>query len=59
MRYTNVAIESLGYTLPTEVVTTAELEQRLEPAYQRMRLPEGRLELMTGIAERRFWDRGI
>ncbi len=59
MRYTNVAIESLGYTLPTEVVTTAELEQRLEPAYQRMRLPEGRLELMTGITERRFWDRGI
>ena len=59
MRYTNVAIESLGYTLPSEVVTTSEIEQRLTPAYQRMRLPEGRLELMTGIAERRFWERGI
>ena len=59
MRYTNVAIESLGYTLPSEIVTTSEIEQRLTPAYQRMRLPEGRLELMTGIAERRFWERGI
>ncbi len=59
MRYTNVAIESLGYTLPSEIVTTSEIEQRLAPAYQRMRLPEGRLELMTGIAERRFWERGI
>ncbi len=56
MRYSKVAIESLGYTLPTEIVTTSELEKRLAPAYQRMRLPEGRLELMTGIAERRFWE---
>ena len=54
MRYQHVAIESLGYTLPSEVVSTAQLEQQLEPAYQRMRLPEGRLELMTGIRHRRF-----
>ena len=59
MRYQHVAIESLGYTLPSEVVSTAQLEQQLEPAYQRMRLPEGRLELMTGIRERRFWDHAI
>ncbi|MBA63024.1 MAG: 3-oxoacyl-ACP synthase III [Planctomycetaceae bacterium] len=59
MRYTKVAIESLGYTLPSEIVTTSELERQLAPAYERMRLPEGRLELMTGIVERRFWERGI
>ncbi|MEC9097264.1 MAG: 3-oxoacyl-ACP synthase III, partial [Planctomycetota bacterium] len=59
MRYTNVVIESLGYTLPSEIVTTSELEQRLAPAYERMRLPEGRMELMTGIKERRFWEAGI
>jgi 3-oxoacyl-[acyl-carrier-protein] synthase-3 len=55
MRYQHVAIESLGYTLPPEVVSTAEIERRLEPLYRRLRLPEGRLELMTGIRERRFW----
>lgn len=57
MRYSRVAIESLGYTLPAEVVTTADIEQQLAPVYQRLKLPEGRLELMTGIAERRFYAR--
>ena len=55
MRYTNVCLESFGYTLPEEVVTSAQIEQRLAPLYRRLRLPEGRLELMTGIRERRFW----
>lgn len=58
MRYSRVAIESLGYTLPAEVVTTAAIEQQLAPVYQRLKLPEGRLELMTGIAERRFYAPG-
>lgn len=58
MRYQNVCIESFGYTVPEEVVTTDDLELRLEPLYSRLRLPAGRLELMTGIRERRFWPRG-
>ncbi len=55
MRYQRVCLESLGYTLPQEVVTTEQLEQRLAPVYERLRLPAGRLELMTGIRERRFF----
>ena len=55
MQYRHVCLESLGYTLPDEIVTSAELERRLQPLYERLRLPEGRLELMTGIRERRFW----
>lgn len=58
MRYQNVCIESFGYTLPKEIVTSEEIESRLQPLYQRLRLPEGRLELMTGIRERRFWPLG-
>jgi len=58
MQYRRVCLESLGYTLPPEVVTTTELEQRLAPVYRRLRLPEGRLELMTGIRERRFYAAG-
>ncbi len=58
MRYENVCLESLGYVLPEEVVTSAEIESRLEPLYSRLRLPAGRLELMTGIRERRFWAPG-
>ena len=59
MIYRNVCIESLGYSLPEEVLTSAELEARLAPLYERLRLPEGRLELMTGIRERRFWPLGM
>jgi len=59
MRYQNVCLEALACTLPDEIVTSAELEARLEPVYRRLRLPEGRLELMTGIRQRRFWPAGM
>jgi acyl-CoA:acyl-CoA alkyltransferase len=59
MQYRHVCLESFGYTLPEEVVSTAEIERRLAPLYERLRLPEGRLELMTGIHERRFFPRGV
>lgn len=56
VRYDNVCLEAFGYDLPDEIVTTDELERRLEPLYRRLRLPTGRLELMTGIRERRFFS---
>ena len=58
MHYQHVCLESLGYALPEEVITSDEIECRLEPLYRRLRLPEGRLELMSGIRERRLWPRG-
>jgi len=59
MRYENVCLESIGYVLPEEIWTTSDVEQKLAPLYKRLKLPEGRLELMTGISERRFWARGV
>ncbi len=58
MRYQNVCLESFAHTLPSEVVSSDRLEAWLEPLYKRLRLPEGRLELMTGIVQRRFWKPG-
>lgn len=58
MRFHRVRIASFAYTLPDEVVPTSALEARLAPLYERLRLPEGRLEQMTGIRERRFWPAG-
>jgi 3-oxoacyl-[acyl-carrier-protein] synthase-3 len=58
MHYRNVCLESFSYTLPNEIVTSSQIEAWLEPLYQRMRLPEGRLELMSGIAQRRMWAAG-
>ncbi len=58
MRYQNVCIESVVCTLPPIVVTSDEIEARLQPVYDRLHLPAGRLELMSGIRERRFFDPG-
>lgn len=59
MKYENVCIESMGYTIPEEIWTSEEVEERLKPLYDRLKLPVGRLELMSGIRERRFWPRNL
>jgi 3-oxoacyl-[acyl-carrier-protein] synthase-3 len=58
MRYQHVCIEAIVAELPPHVVTSDEIEARLRPVYERLSLPAGRLELMTGIRERRFFDPG-
>jgi acyl-CoA:acyl-CoA alkyltransferase len=58
MRFKNVCLESIAVSLPSEVWTSAQIEERLRPLYERLRLPFGRLELMTGIRERRMWPDG-
>ncbi len=59
MRFENVVIESIAGEIPPEAWTSADLERRLAPLYERLRLPAGRLELMTGIRERRFWPAAV
>ncbi len=58
MRYQHVCVESVVHNPAPNVITSEQLEQQLAPVYQRLNLPTGRLELMTGIQERRFYDRG-
>jgi 3-oxoacyl-[acyl-carrier-protein] synthase III len=58
MKFANVCLESLAVALPEEVWTSAEIEERLRPLYERLKLPAGRLELMTGIRARRMWPAG-
>jgi len=59
MRFSNVCIEAVARHLPDNVVTSQDLEHRMGPLYERLKLPVGRLELMSGIRERRFWDEGV
>ena len=58
MRFKNVYIEALACHLPDNIVTSDDIEIRLAPVYDRLKLPYGRLEMMTGIKERRFWNPG-
>ncbi|MFC1705616.1 3-oxoacyl-ACP synthase III [Planctomycetota bacterium] len=58
MRYARVFMDAMGEELAPVVVTTAELESRLMPLYERLRYPAGQVESMTGVLERRFWEPG-
>ncbi|MCK5163099.1 MAG: 3-oxoacyl-ACP synthase III [Desulfobacula sp.] len=56
MKYSKVFIESFGYELAPNIVTTAELEKKLAPFFKAMGINAGQLEALTGIKERRYWD---
>jgi len=54
--YARVGWEFPVIARPPVEITSASIEQTLAPVYERLHLPAGRLELMTGIRARRFWD---
>ena len=58
MIFKNVAIESFAYALSETELTSAAIEEQLKPIYEKLKLPEGRLELMTGIKKRHIWPNG-
>jgi 3-oxoacyl-[acyl-carrier-protein] synthase-3 len=58
MRFEHVRVAAVAHALPEERVSSEALEERLAPLYERLRLRSGRLELMSGIRERRFWPPG-
>ena len=55
-KYQRVFLSALGYELGPVVVSTAELEERLAPAFTRLGIQPGQLEAWTGISERRWWQ---
>lgn len=55
MKYSRVYINNMAYQLAPEMVTSKELESRLAPLYQKLRIPSGQLAALTGIEERRWW----
>jgi len=54
----HVCLDTFAYALPPRLLTSQELEQRLAPLYRRLKLPAGRLEMMSGIKSRRLWPEG-
>lgn len=59
MKFVRTCIEALAWVRPPVEVTSDAIERRLADVYKRLRLPEGRLELMTGIRARHFWERPV
>ena len=56
MKYSRVYLDTIGYELAPVVVTSEELEARLQPLYEALHIPSGQLEAITGIYERRWWE---
>lgn len=56
--FSHVCLHTFGYEIPPRVLSSDAIEKRLHEVYRRLRLPEGRLEMMSGISERRFWEEG-
>jgi 3-oxoacyl-[acyl-carrier-protein] synthase III len=55
-RYKHVCLESCAITVPPQVLTSAEIEDRLAEIYKELGIPFGTLERLTGIGARNFWD---
>lgn len=53
--FNNVVIESIAHIFPDEIISSEHIESQLKPLYDRLHLHPGRLELMTGIRERKAW----
>ncbi len=58
MKFNNVCIESYAYELPDTIISSDHIEEELTLVYERLKLSKGRLQLMTGINERRVWAPG-
>lgn len=56
--FSNVCLHTFGYAIPPRILSSSDIEKKLAPVYERLRLPDGRLEMMSGIRERRFWEPG-
>ena len=54
----NAALLSLATTMAERVVTSADIDRRLAPVLERLRLPTGLLQRIAGVHERRSWADG-
>lgn len=59
MKYSKVYMDSMGYELAPVVISSLDIEEMLAPLYKKLHLSEGQLEALTGIYERRWWEKGF
>jgi len=55
-RFKHVCLEAMALNMPPHELTSAEIERRLAPLYERLSIPFGTLEKLSGIRSRYLWD---
>lgn len=58
MKFDHLRLHSYAYEEPSHFMTSEEMEAEMSALYERAKLPQGRLELQTGIKRRGFWPNG-
>ncbi|MBI1851080.1 MAG: hypothetical protein HYR85_12120 [Planctomycetes bacterium] len=58
-RFESVRVESLAIHMPDRRVTSLEIKRKILPIYERLGIPLGTLERVTGVESRCFWRDGI
>ena len=58
MKLENLCLVGIEDIVSDESYSSDFIEERLSPTYEALKLPSGRLELMTGIQERKLWSVG-
>ena len=58
-RFQHVCLESLGVHFPTNALSSTEIESRLTPVYERLRVPFGTLERVSAVKTRFMWDTSV
>lgn len=56
MKLERVSLVSIGHLVPPNEITSDGIEAELKDVYDRLRLPTGRLQGMSGIRARRLWS---
>lgn len=56
-RFNRVCVEGVGLHLPGEQVTSDQIEDKLSPIYERLGIPLGALERLSGVRSRYLWPR--
>ncbi|MFK7931038.1 MAG: 3-oxoacyl-ACP synthase III, partial [Myxococcota bacterium] len=59
MLYEHVNIESIAHVLPPNVVSSTDLESKMQGLMGRLGFPAGTIEKLTGVRERRWFDTGV
>jgi len=58
VQFNQVRLAAIGAEIPDECWSSDDVEAKLQPLYRRLKLPEGRLAMMSGVDQRRVWPVG-
>ena len=58
-KFEHVCIESYALELAPHELSSADIEDRLAPLYEKLQIPFGTLERLSGIRSRHFYDRSV